>query len=163
MPKQYYRADSFRASESIGYLMKRVKNLMTDIIEAAFERHGFNFTHWIVLMYLRDGLGNTTAGICREMHHDSGALTRVVDQLEQRGLINRQRSREDRRVVELELTRSGRETVEQLIPVVVDHLNGALDALSYDEIDQLKHLLQRVLTRLEAAVANGEVPGGKSK
>src|SRR5689334_19625970 len=98
MPKQYYRAETYRARDSIGYLMKRVTSMMTDRIEASFESHGFTFTQWLVLMYLRDGIGITTAGICREMRHDSGALTRVIDQLEERGLITRNRSREDRRV-----------------------------------------------------------------
>src|SRR3569833_2585710 len=120
MPKQYYRAETYRARDSIGYLMKRVTSMMMDRFEASFESHGFTFTQWVVLMYLRDGISLTPAGICRELRHDSGALPRVIDQLEERGLIKRNRSHEDRRKVELELTHNGRETAEMLIPVTVN-------------------------------------------
>ena len=161
MPKQFYRAETYRARDSIGYLMKRVTAMMMDRIEASFEGHGFTFTQWVVLMYLRDGISITPAGICREMRHDSGALTRVIDQLEERGLITRHRSREDRRVVELELTRSGRETAEMLIPVTVNCLNNALDVFTLDEAHQLKSLLQRMFTHMESDSAGNETSGGK--
>ncbi len=163
MPKQFYRAETYRARDSIGYLMKRVTSMMMERIEASFESHGFTFTQWIVLMYLRDGISVTPAGICREMHHDSGALTRVIDQLEERGLITRNRSREDRRVVELELTRSGRETAETLIPITVNCLNNALDVFTIEEAQQLKSLMQRMVTHLENACADGEPAGGKPR
>jgi DNA-binding MarR family transcriptional regulator len=163
MPKQFYRADTYRARDSIGYLMKRVTSMMMDRIEASFEGHGFTFTQWVVLMYLRDGISVTPAGICREMRHDSGALTRVIDQLEERGLIARHRSREDRRVVELELTRSGRETAEMLIPITVNCLNKALDVFTLEESQQLKSLLQRMFTHMEAEDFPGVSPGGKSR
>jgi DNA-binding MarR family transcriptional regulator len=161
MPKQFYKAETYRARDSIGYLMKRVTAMMLERIETSFEGHGFTFTQWIVLMYLRDGISLTPAGICKEMRHDSGALTRVIDQLEERGLITRNRSREDRRVVELELTRSGRETAEMLIPITVNSLNNALDIFTLEEAQQLKGFLQRMVTHLEAA--SDEDAGGKSR
>ena len=163
MPKQYYRAETYRARDSIGYLMKRVTAMMMDRIEASFEDHGFTFTQWVVLMYLRDGISLTPAGICRELRHDSGALTRVIDQLEERGLIKRNRSREDRRVVELELTRSGRETAEMLIPVTVNCLNNALDVFTLEEAAQLKSLLQRMFAHLESTAGNAEPASGKTR
>ena len=163
MPKQFYRADTYRARDSIGYLMKRVTSMMMDRIEASFESHGFTFTQWVVLMYLRDGISITPAGICRELRHDSGALTRVIDQLEERGLITRHRSREDRRVVELELTRGGRETAEMLIPITVNCLNTALDVFSIEESQQLKSLLERMYAHLEATAAPTDGHAGKTR
>jgi DNA-binding MarR family transcriptional regulator len=163
MPKQFYRAETYRARDSIGYLMKRVTSMMMDRIEASFETHGFTFTQWVVLMYLRDDISVTPAGICREMRHDSGALTRVIDQLEERGLITRHRSREDRRVVELELTRSGRETAEMLIPITVNCLNNALDVFTIEESQQLKNMLQRMFAHLESGNADADNSGGKAR
>ena len=160
MSRQHYRSDNYRARDSIGYLMKRVSSLMLDGIEAAFEEHGFTFTQWVVLMYVRDGIALTSADICREMRHDSGALTRVIDQLEERGLLARQRSREDRRVVELQLTRAGRETVESLIPITVRCLNAALDIFTRDEVATLKDLLTRMHSHLQDAAGT---PAGRSR
>jgi DNA-binding MarR family transcriptional regulator len=159
MPKQFYRAETYRARDSIGYLMKRVTSLRMDRIERAIEGHGVTFTQWLVLMYLRDGIAVTPATLCREMRHDSGALTRVIDHLEERGQITRSRSQEDRRVIELELTRNGRETVEMLIPIIVGCLNEALDVFTLDEARQLKQLLQRMFEHLESGACLKEPSG----
>jgi len=55
-------------------------------------------------MSVRDGIALNPKDICIQLRHDSGALTRVLDQLESRGLVLRQRSAEDRRAIELHLT-----------------------------------------------------------
>src|SRR5881296_3017539 len=89
--RQHYSVESFHARDSIGYLVKRTQRLMHDHIEAVFAAQGIAFQHWIVLMSLRDGIATTTAGLCQELRHDSGAMTRLLDQLEERGLIGRRR------------------------------------------------------------------------
>ena len=96
----------------MGYLLRRVYTIMHERIEAAFAGHGFTLMQWIVLIYVRDGLAHTASDIVREFRHDSGALTRVIDQLERRGLLTRKRSTRDRRVVNLALTAKGRRTID---------------------------------------------------
>lgn len=150
---KHYAAASFRARDSIGFLLKRSHGLLLDRAEAAFASHDLNFTQWVVLLRLRDGLGATAAELCRDFRHDSGALTRLLDQLEQRGLIERKRSRTDRRVVQLSLTRSGRATLQSLIPMVVDHLNWSLAEFSAAEFHELQRLLGKLIARLQAAAA----------
>jgi DNA-binding PadR family transcriptional regulator len=75
-------------------------------------------------------------------------LTRVIDQLQERGLLERVRRGHDRRKVELQLTEEGRKTVEILIPLVVDKLNLALAEFSREEAAELKRLLLKLNTRL---------------
>jgi DNA-binding MarR family transcriptional regulator len=87
--------------------------------------------------------------LCRDLHHDSGAFTRVLDQLEKRGLIRRERSETDRRVVLLHLTPDGRRVVETLLPIVVERLNHALAEFSAAEVATLARLLRRLIGRLE--------------
>ncbi|MGH8456626.1 MAG: MarR family winged helix-turn-helix transcriptional regulator [Stenotrophobium sp.] len=148
---KHYSASKYRARTSIGYLIKRAHGLMMDRIEAAFAEHGFTFMQWVVLMYARDELGFTATDICRDYRHDSGALTRLIDQLEARELIQRRRSTEDRRVVQLHLTDKGRETVESLIPLVADQLNWALEEFSVAEVAELTRLLGKLLGRLQTS------------
>src|SRR3954469_2721713 len=124
--KQHYSADSFHLQDSIGYLVKRTQRLMHDRIEAVFASQGITFQQWVVLMHLRDGLATTTAELCRETRHDSGAMTRLIDLLEERGFIECSRQSTDRRVVDLKLKPAGRKMVESLIPLAVDTLNSVL-------------------------------------
>ena len=147
MSKPYYSAETYRARSSVGYLIRRTHNLLMPKVEGAFAEHEVTFTQWVILMYLRDGLATTAAGICRDMCHDSGALTRAIDQLEQRGFIERRRSTQDRRTVELILTPAGAAIVESLIPLVVGCLNRALAGFTHDEIDTLSRLLTKFVAQ----------------
>lgn len=152
MPKQHYRPETFRARDSIGYLIKRSQRLMQDRIEGLFADQGFTLQQWVVMMHIRDGLALTVADLCRELHHDSGAMTRLIDQLEERQLIERRRNPQDRRVIELSLTPKGNEVITQLIHVVTDGLNVLLDDFTRDEVKILKSLLRKLIGRLEQRV-----------
>src|ERR1700674_1371476 len=148
---QHYRAESYKARSSIGYLIKRAHSLLIDQLEAAVAGSDITATQWVVLMYLRDGLAINASDLCSQLRHDSGALTRVIDQLEARGLVQRERSREDRREVQLRLTAAGTETVASLVPVVVDRFNFALRDFSRAEASELNRLLIKLITSLDSA------------
>jgi DNA-binding MarR family transcriptional regulator len=161
--KQHYTTDSFHLQDSIGYLVKRAQRLMHDRIEAVFASQGITFQHWVVLMHLRDGLATTTAGLCQEIRHDSGAMTRLIDQLEERGFIERRRQEADRRIVDLALTSAGRKMVESLIPLAVDTLNGALAGFTKADIQQLQGMLRRIITRVAELNGEADATGVKEK
>src|ERR1700689_2860885 len=130
MSKQHYRVSTYKAQLSVGYLVKRAPSLMLDIMEPVIEQRGFSFIQYVVLSSLRDGIAVNPKDICVLYRHDSGALTRVIDQLAERGLVERVRRDRDRRKVELQLTPAGRETIESLVPLVVEKLNAALEEFS---------------------------------
>jgi DNA-binding MarR family transcriptional regulator len=161
--RQHYSAASFHLQDSLGYLVKRTQRLMHDRIEAVFASQGITFQQWVVLMHLRDGLATTTAGLCAEIRHDSGAMTRLIDQLEDRGFIERQRQETDRRVVDLALTPAGRKMVESLIPLAVDTLNSALTGFTKTEVQQMQGLLRRLITRVGELNGEAEAPVAELK
>jgi DNA-binding MarR family transcriptional regulator len=149
MPEQHYRPATYRARDSVGYLLRRVYTIMHERMEAALAGHDFTLMQWIVLLYLRDGIARTASDISREFRHDSGALTRVIDQLERRGLLARHRSTSDRRVVELAVTAKGERTIEELLPVVVGQMNEALAPFNRAEFAQLKSHLERLVDHVQ--------------
>lgn len=76
----------------------------------------------------------------------AGNMTTVVDNLERRGLVERRRDGEDRRVVTVQLTDSGRDLVREVFPRVVEVLVDAFSALSATEQQQLAVLCRRLGT-----------------
>jgi DNA-binding MarR family transcriptional regulator len=129
---------------------------MHDRIEAVFASQNITFQHWVVLMHLRDGVAMTTGALCTELRHDSGAMTRLIDQLEERGFIGRRRQSVDRRIVDLELTPAGRKMAESLIPLAVDTLNGSLAVLTKADVQQMQVLLRKIITRVGELNAEAE-------
>jgi DNA-binding MarR family transcriptional regulator len=149
MSKQYYSEHNYSIHNSVGYLIKRAWGLSLDWIEPQLTARGFSHIQFSVLMLLREGVAVTPSTICSMYRHDSGALTRVLDQLEERGLIERRRSREDRRTIELHLTPAGRKAADELVPWIAGELNTMLSDLNAVEVGQLIHLLRKVVTRLD--------------
>jgi DNA-binding MarR family transcriptional regulator len=148
----HYRAKDFTAKICVGYLVSRIYATNRAQLEAEFEGEDINFTQWRVLMCLRDEIANTAADISRELDHDKGSMTRILDQLEKRGFIQRQRDRDDRRLVFLTLTTAGRAAVNRLVPKLVNFYNDLLEDFSPQDVQ----LLTQLLTRLRAALKAGD-------
>jgi DNA-binding MarR family transcriptional regulator len=152
MSEQHYQPSTYRVQSSIGYLLKRAQSMIMDVLDNQFAERGFSFIQYVILAGLRDGIAANPKDFCAQYRHDSGALTRVIDQLEERGLLERVRRDRDRRKVELQLTEAGRKAVESLIPLVVDKLNLALADFSRDEVTEFKRLLTKFNGRLETTL-----------
>src|SRR6202167_865244 len=152
MSKQHYQLATYRAQNSIGYLVKRAHSLMLDVMEPLLEARGFSFVQYVIMAWLRDGIAVNPKDICAQYRHDSGAMTRVIDQLAERGLLERVRRDRDRRKVELQLTPAGRAAIQGLIPLVVEKLNLALVDFTPDEVQELLRLLIKLNGTMQTAV-----------
>jgi DNA-binding MarR family transcriptional regulator len=154
MAKSYYKVDTLEADNSVGYLVKRCGLLMTQIAERRFEALSVSFTQWVTLMRLSSQQSHMSATqLSKEVGHDMGALTRVIDELERRGLVRRERSRRDRRAVEIAITAAGRRQAKSAKRVMVALLNELVEPYTEADIDTLIGLLQRMLLHLQRAAA----------
>ncbi|MGC3961961.1 MAG: MarR family transcriptional regulator [Rhodocyclaceae bacterium] len=145
-----FNAETYNPPESIGFLLSRAKNAMGVFVDAELQRRQLDLTgaQWVMLMRIAHGCGRTAADLCRDNGYDTGSMTRMLDRLEEKGFIHRERSTEDRRVVQLALTDAGEALVPALREIGAAALNCHLRDFSQEEVDVLKGLLQRI-------VANG--------
>ncbi|VUD69185.1 HTH-type transcriptional regulator SarZ [Thalassocella blandensis] len=149
MSSNHYDPATFSSQSSLGYLLKINHSLMHDFADKVFTDHDVSFIQWIVLLKLQEGTALTASDLCRRMFHDNGAITRMLDQLEDRGYLIRQRSQEDRRVVELKLTDAGNDKVNELTPQVVTKLNDLLTPFSSEEFSEFMRLLEKLKSTLQ--------------
>jgi DNA-binding MarR family transcriptional regulator len=75
-------------------------------------------------------------------------MTRKLDSLEARGLVERIRSKSDRRSVELALTASGRQLLRETLPHIVETRDRQLRGFTADEVAIVKNLLDRMIANL---------------
>ncbi len=148
MPTDFYNVEDYNARRSIGYLMRLSGKLVTQRIQELFIGEDITFVQWVTLMNLRDGLATTPAAMSQRLCHDAGAMTRLLDQMEQSGWIRRVRSKKDRRIVELELTQAGRAVTERFLPRLVDFYNGMFEDFTKAEAEQTIDLLTRLNRKL---------------
>lgn len=145
----FYEPGAYRPDQSAGYLMRKVLASVLAQADTQLSAHGLTYVQWLPLYKLVMKESNTTACLARDLGIDPGAMTRALDRLEAKGLVRRERSTEDRRVVRLVLTPEGRKVARKVPAVLADVLNGHLRGFSHDEWQQLLQLLSRM-------VANGE-------
>ncbi|WP_323118032.1 MarR family winged helix-turn-helix transcriptional regulator [Burkholderia alba] len=138
---------AYQVNESVGYLMSRVKSLMTNLVTQRTQTElGITGTQASMLFMLAVGKCSTAAELAREYGIDASAITRLLDRVEKRGLLSRVRSSEDRRVVRLELTDEGRELAERMPEIFRSVLEQLLDGFTPEEVGFLKSMLRRILS-----------------
>ena len=122
--------------------------MLVDEIDRVLAPLAISAAQYMVVSRLAESKINYAADLCRDIACDTGGMARMLERLELKGLLNRVRSKIDRRTVNLTLTDRGRE----LLPILRARVDGVLKrlvrGLSVDEADQLEHLLKRVLANV---------------
>lgn len=153
-------AQSAGESLSVGQLMSCARASLLNALDAELEPFGLNGTHFLVLKHLGEGTARTAADLCRRNRYDTGAMTRILDRLEEKGLVRRERGREDRRVVFLRLAPAGRALLPRLLAAGTRVIDAHLAGFSAAEIEALKHYLHRMIDN-GCSQAGNQAAGGK--
>jgi MarR family transcriptional regulator, multiple antibiotic resistance protein MarR len=129
----------------IGHLIGRARSALLTGLDGELEPFGLTGAQFAVLKNVADGVAETAADLCRTMHYDTGSMTRMLDRLEEKSVLRRERCTEDRRVVYLRITDSGNNLLPQLRAAAVHVLSRHLAGFSLAEVASLKHYLVRMI------------------
>lgn len=137
-----------RLEDSLGYLISSVKVRMSACLDKELAELEITHAQWVILMRIAGGLGQTCADLCRVASYDTGSMTRMLDRLEEKRLIQRVRSQEDRRVVEVRLTSLGKALLPRLRKSGEAVLARMVDGFTPEEVALGKGLLRRMMENL---------------
>jgi DNA-binding MarR family transcriptional regulator len=147
-----YDSASYQPRKAIGALLSRVKVEMLAALDgelAADKRLApleLSAAQFAVIASLAAGSEpKSAADLCKGISYDAGAMTRMLDRLESKGLLRRRRSAADRRLVHLELTDEGRAAYPRMREISLTVANRFLYGFSRAEARQLESLLTRML------------------
>ena len=155
----FYDGRTYATDNSYGYLLRRLYASMQRHCEKRMQPLDLTAMQWGPLLLMAEGRGNTAAELARGMDIDTGAMTRMLDRLEAKGLLARARSASDRRVVRLELTAEGLKVAGQIPHLLADVLNLHLRDFKADELHMLMGFLQRMLANGTVRDADRRVGG----
>jgi DNA-binding MarR family transcriptional regulator len=100
--------------QSSGFLLKRLGFAIKERNHDAFEPTGFSPLHYAVLSLLDEGARKTQGEIADALGYDRSQLVGILDDLQERGLVERERDREDRRRHIVRLTPPGKDCLGEL-------------------------------------------------
>jgi len=130
---------------SIGYLLTAVRTRMLQEMDAALHPRGLTGAQFTILRRIAENSAHTAADLCRLLQYDTGSMTRMLDRLEEKGVIARERCPDDRRVVNIHLTASGASDYPKWREEVRGRLSDIFDAISNEEQTLLRSLLTRLI------------------
>lgn len=153
----FYQAENYPVQSSVGYLVKQLAQTVGKELDRRMVDVGLTDAQWKPLLLLQQGGCTTAVDLSRIACHDAGSVTRLLDRLEAKALVQRVRSAEDRRVVNLELTEEGKKVAAQVPKIIAELGNEVLKGFSHDEFEQFTRLLTRALANARA-VSEGDAP-----
>ncbi|MEO1712504.1 MAG: MarR family transcriptional regulator [Bacteroidota bacterium] len=111
-----------------------------------FKEHQFPVTvdQWILLKRIGEDNGLSQRSLAETTFKDPAAVTRIIDILEKKALVQRHRHPEDRRTHQILLTESGLELVKQMTPVVQDIRKKALGDLPAQDLETTRRVVHRM-------------------
>jgi DNA-binding MarR family transcriptional regulator len=147
LQQELRQSKPFSSLQQEAYLsVVRTTSALTDQVEDLLKPYGISGTQFNVLRILR---GAGEGGLCRNELRDRMLtrmpdMTRLLDRMEEAGLVTRSRERDDRRMVLTRITERGRELLEQLDGPVSELHREQLARLTDAQLRSLIDLLTRV-------------------
>lgn len=149
----FYSDADFFPDNSLGFLCKRIYQLAQAGLEPAFAAEGLTFVQWHALISIYFERGTTSAALARDLAYDKGATTRLIDTLEARGWVRRNREHDDRRLVALRLTSEGEQVAHRCRVRVFEAWNGWLSNWPDADVAATIATLQRLRATMEGVAA----------
>jgi MarR family transcriptional regulator, lower aerobic nicotinate degradation pathway regulator len=138
---------------STTFLLKRLGFAAKERSMEAYEEAGLHPYHHAVLVAVGEGPHETQGAIAETLGYDKGQLVGLLDELEERGLVERRRDPQDRRRQLVSLTPDGKQTLRRLRTLARQIEDEFLSPLGDQERTSLHALLLRLAEKHEPRCA----------
>ncbi|EEA01897.1 transcriptional regulator, MarR family [Burkholderia sp. H160] len=139
--------EDFERTQKLVLVLGQARQLIASELRAGLTDAALNLQERGVLLALVRGSVQTPAALSKLAGVHATRMTRVLDKLERRGLIERARNARDRRLVDVSLTREGQVVAARSARVVHGAWSERLSHISKSDFDALSLLLSRLLDR----------------
>lgn len=138
-------SDDLKLENFICFAMYTANHAMNRVYKPLLDELGLTYPQYLVMVALWEEDGQTVGGIGDKLFLESSTLTPLLKRLEAAGLIRRERSKEDERVVVIRLSDEGKvlKNKAATVPSCIVDATGS-------EFDQLKRLRAEIIALRDA-------------
>lgn len=134
----------------VSWLVTDTARLMRTVFDRRAKVLGLTRPQWLAIVRLHRRPGASQSELADMMEIEKAPAGRIVDRMEEKGLVERRPDPGDRRINRIYLTARGEQIFEAIYPLSVQTVRDALTDLSLKDRDQLAHLLTRIKSTLVA-------------
>ena len=135
------------------YLLNRAGARIATAFNEEVRPLGATLQIWRVLAALREKDGRRMGDLSDTTSIEVSTLTRLVDNMEQKGLVTRRRTVGDARVILLHVAPAGRRLTQRILPIAERYEAVALAGFTAGEADVLKAALRRLYANMDGLKA----------
>lgn len=135
--------------EAIGRLSAETNKKMLYFLNVMLEKYDITTEQWTVLLNLSKQSIINQKNLAQLVKKDQPTLTRILDILQRKGLVERQVSTEDRRAFLIAITEKGSQHVKEIIPYIETVFSSILEGISEEELKVYKAVLRKMDENLE--------------
>jgi MarR family transcriptional regulator, organic hydroperoxide resistance regulator len=149
MKDQFAHGDII-VDNAIGFWIHRVYQASRNEMYRAFRAHGEDITpeQWALLIRLWERDGRTQGELSEATFRDAPTMSRIVDVMEARGLLERRADSADGRARRIHLTPDGRALKKKLVPLVEDIVGRMVEGIDERALVTTRTALRRMFDNL---------------
>lgn len=123
-------AETMHKVAAVSRSLKSTGSAIERMVQSASGGADLTLAHWLILVHLSRARTCKQGEVHAQTGINTGYLTRLIDELEEKSMVRRRRSTEDRREILLSLTEQGRGAALALLAAIAQYeLPGLLDRL----------------------------------
>jgi len=149
-----------RMTETLGFLMSDVSRLMRRRFDERARTSGATGAQWRTLKILERREGINQGQLAEMLDVEPITACRMIDRLEESGMVERRRDPADRRAWLIHLTDKARPVLAELHVVASGMIEDALEGLSLPQVETLLHALNTMRSNMTFNTENNEAANG---
>jgi DNA-binding MarR family transcriptional regulator len=140
--------------ETIGYLISKAHQSMKNLFMDALKQNRLNITveQWAILNIVKEMPGITQSEIARLTKTDKANIMRMIDLLEKKEYLRRQKNAHDRRQYNLFSTPFGQRLLEKVHPIAKNVNRQCVEGVSKSDMALLRKMLRQIRSNADRAV-----------
>jgi DNA-binding MarR family transcriptional regulator len=146
-----YLSKSADLNNSLAPLLSQVRMAMLSGVDQEFLRDEdvasleVTAAQFVIIANLLKGHANSACELCKFMDYDRGAMSRMIDRLETKGLIRRVALAHTRRTMALEVTEAGKAAFPKMQGCLTKVVNRLLKGVTKAQVREVEKTLKRML------------------
>lgn len=137
--------EMFNLDDCMAFITSRSAKIFSETMEQRLSPYSITRPQWVAIYYIYTSNSITQRVLADKMSVKEPTVVRLIQKMEQEGLLTRFGIAGDKRVKQLHLTKKGTNLYHELLPVAEKFMNDTIEGISKENLQILKDTLSMMV------------------